>query len=234
MRGSTSTRHAGRAARAGQQSAQPRPSRAAGGAEQSLRAGGAATGGKLPHLFSGEAAAQVEDAVDRGNVRQEGVPEALALGSALDESGNVRGRQHGRDLGLGLEVVHQPVEAIILRRARMVVQHWRAPVGRGRQERMLARDSAHSRQPSPKARPATPPPQAACLRRGASAAPSLEARGATRRQGAGEQRTTECSREKKKGSTVPAGQRSPARARGRPWGRWCRRGSSPRPRSCCT
>ena len=60
-----------------------------------------------------EGAHDVDDAVDRLDVREEGVTETGSLRGALDETGDVDDLEVGLNDGLGLVVVHEPVEAIV-------------------------------------------------------------------------------------------------------------------------
>mmetsp|Transcript_11226 Transcript_11226/g.16868 ORF Transcript_11226/g.16868 Transcript_11226/m.16868 type:complete len:244 (-) Transcript_11226:52-783(-) len=55
----------------------------------------------------------VDDAIHRLDVRQEGISQTLALGSTLDESGNVHHVQEGLHLTLWLVLLHEPVEPLI-------------------------------------------------------------------------------------------------------------------------
>ena len=64
----------------------------------------------IAHL---ERAADVVDAVDGGDVRQEGVAEALALRGAAHEAGDVADLQVRADLALGLVALAQPAEAVV-------------------------------------------------------------------------------------------------------------------------
>mmetsp|Transcript_14099 Transcript_14099/g.34768 ORF Transcript_14099/g.34768 Transcript_14099/m.34768 type:complete len:256 (-) Transcript_14099:16-783(-) len=67
----------------------------------------------VDHVRVLERSAHVEDAVHGGDVRQERVAQALALGRALDQARNVPDLQVRRHRGLGLVQVAQPLEALV-------------------------------------------------------------------------------------------------------------------------
>ena len=60
-----------------------------------------------------EAADDLEDGIDGADVRQEGVAQTGTSRGTTGQAGDVVDSQVGRDLGLGLVLVAQPVEAVI-------------------------------------------------------------------------------------------------------------------------
>lgn len=60
-----------------------------------------------------EATDDLENGVDGANVGQESVTETSTSGGATGQTGNIVDGQVGRDLGLGLVLLAEPVEALI-------------------------------------------------------------------------------------------------------------------------
>mmetsp|Transcript_70889 Transcript_70889/g.224431 ORF Transcript_70889/g.224431 Transcript_70889/m.224431 type:complete len:462 (+) Transcript_70889:311-1696(+) len=65
------------------------------------------------HVDVLEGTAHVEDPVHALDVGEESVAQPLAVGRALDQAGDIPHVQEGRDLGLGLVGLAQPVKAVI-------------------------------------------------------------------------------------------------------------------------
>ena len=60
-----------------------------------------------------EATDDLEDGIDGANVRQEGVTETSTSGGTTGQTSNVVDSEVSRDLGLGLVLLAEPVEAVI-------------------------------------------------------------------------------------------------------------------------